>query len=285
MTYVVSLENFTPGQRYDGTPWTQARIEEALSPSGLWAALQTVALTPLDVDPTQPQPRSVTTSLATLAHGFYRLVFIDAAGGEQATAPVQRLPPGLTVEDLRSYLRSGDVEPGVPVVGSRETDDAFLMTLLSSAILRAQSHAGREFLPTPGVGDPAVTRMAHPRGSTYVAVPDVRAIESITADGTLLTADQYELVGRRDQPAQGLRLLGAGAQTVQITGHFGFAAPPDDVRLAILTMAARGFHDAQARLGDRVVDPDGSVTSYFRQLPVEAKGVLDSYRLTAVRLV
>lgn len=184
------------------------------------------------------------------------------------------------VPELQAYLRSGDA--GVGVAGARATDATFLTSLLAGATLRAERYAAREFLPDPPAAtDLPVTRSVHPDGAPQFAVPDVREALRVFVTGygdpVELTAGQYRLIARPGEPAARMRIAGAWGD-VTIEGRFGFAEPPADVRLAVLAMAARAFHDAQARLGDRVADPDGGVTTYFRQLPVEAKGTLDSYR-------
>jgi hypothetical protein len=182
----------------------------------------------------------------------------------------------VSVPELRSYLRAGEVGPAV--AGSRESDDSFLALLINGASRRAHAHTGRLFIPDPpGDLDPAVTRTVRGHGRRRVRVPDVRELVSVDADGTLIAQDDYELRGHTGQPAV-IIAFGEPVRRVVLTGRFGFTTVPADVKLAVLAMAARGFHDAQARLGDRVVDPDGGVTSYFRQLPIEAKAVLDSYR-------
>lgn len=194
-------------------------------------------------------------------------------------SPLDATVATATVAELRSYLRAGE-QGGVVVPGSRENDDMFLALLVEAAGRRAETYAGRRFRPDPADGEPAVTRVVRADGRRRVSVPDVRELVSVTADDTTIAAADYELAGVHDQPFTTLRLPGhVRARRVTLVGRFGFERPPAEVKLAVLAMAARAFHDAQARLGDRVVDPDGGVTSYFRQLPVEAKGVLDSYRL------
>lgn len=96
MTRIVTLEEFTPGERVDGLPWTLARIEEAATAGGARTSLATINLatgpgvspTGLDTDPSEPQPRTLTTSLAQLNAGYYWVVFIDAAAHEQEVGPV-----------------------------------------------------------------------------------------------------------------------------------------------------------------------------------------------------
>lgn len=92
---VVTFINYTPPPRADLLPWTAVRIEEAPASTGPWTPLETVTLSPVDTDPLQPRSRTVTTELATLPTGWYRLAFIDASGDEAtATPPVQNLPTG-----------------------------------------------------------------------------------------------------------------------------------------------------------------------------------------------
>lgn len=86
--FVVSLVGFRPSARFDATPWTQARIEEAATATDTFAPLETVTLSPVDPDPEHPLTRDFTTGLATLASGWYRVVFIDASGHEETSGPV-----------------------------------------------------------------------------------------------------------------------------------------------------------------------------------------------------
>lgn len=105
MTYVVSLEGFVPGARYDGNAWTRGRIEESVDESGPWVAVETIALNPLDTNPQDPQERNFTTGLATSQTAWFRVVFIDALGHEQESGPVYVSPTayearGETVSEL-----------------------------------------------------------------------------------------------------------------------------------------------------------------------------------------
>lgn len=94
---VVSFVDYTPAARFDAEPWAEVDIEEADVPEGPWILLETVALSPLDVDPENPATRSFTTELASDTPSlWYRLIFRDGDGDEQqATLPVQNLP-GIT---------------------------------------------------------------------------------------------------------------------------------------------------------------------------------------------
>jgi hypothetical protein len=90
VTQVVSFERYRPVARYDGLPWTQVRIEESATEDGTFVGIETIALSPVDTDPTDPQARSFTTELANDGELWYRVVFVDANGDESvATDPIQ----------------------------------------------------------------------------------------------------------------------------------------------------------------------------------------------------
>lgn len=89
---IVSFQDYVPIPRYDGTPWTQVTIEESINETGPWTLIDTLALSPLDTDPKRPRARSFTTSLATLAEGWYRVSFKDAAGDVLHTDAVHNFP-------------------------------------------------------------------------------------------------------------------------------------------------------------------------------------------------
>lgn len=91
MGIVVTFQNYTPSPREDDLPWIQVQIEESPLQDGPWTLIDTQALYPLDDDPTQPQPRSFTTSNGTIPEGWYQISFLDAAGTVQPTDPVQNV--------------------------------------------------------------------------------------------------------------------------------------------------------------------------------------------------
>lgn len=111
--YVVTFANYTPSPRYDTIPWTQVKVEEAPAKIGPWTELVTGALSPIDADPKNPAPRDVTVNGATLAAGWYRLTFLDAAGNMQPTRPVYSgasISPGL--DDIARAMRSRLADAG-----------------------------------------------------------------------------------------------------------------------------------------------------------------------------
>lgn len=82
-----------PVAREDGLPWTLIRIEEGATDDGPWTLIDTLNMTPLDSDPSQPMARSFTTTLATLTEGWYRVSFRDAAAHIAYSIPIHNVSP------------------------------------------------------------------------------------------------------------------------------------------------------------------------------------------------
>jgi hypothetical protein len=110
MTQIVSFVSYTPPQRFDTLPWTHVQIEEAPTSTGSWAVIDTLALSPLDVDPTNPQARSFTTANGTTTDQWYRISFVDAGLHlSEPTQPVQntagQAPPVVAYIDTTELFR------------------------------------------------------------------------------------------------------------------------------------------------------------------------------------
>jgi hypothetical protein len=84
----ISLTDYIPADRFDGQPWTAARLEEAPNAEGPWTPIDEFTLSPLDTDPTEPQPRSFTSSNGSLEVGWYRIIWVGALLDESATPPI-----------------------------------------------------------------------------------------------------------------------------------------------------------------------------------------------------
>jgi hypothetical protein len=128
MAVVVSLEDFRPAPRYDDLPWTQARIEEALTEDGAWTVLETQALDPVDADPVNPAYRNFTTQLGADVELWYRVVFLDASGDVGLpTVPIQNIP-----DDRPVYATTTEL---AQILKVRETDrhDALVRVLKAAA--------------------------------------------------------------------------------------------------------------------------------------------------------
>ena len=125
MSFVVSLQGTRPTPRYDGEAWTSARIEEASLASGPWTAIEAFTLVP-DPDPTRPAERDFTTDQATLAAGWYRVVFTNASGDQSApTDPVYAgAPLGYrpSVAQVGNLLRARTVDRNNNELGTFTAD-------------------------------------------------------------------------------------------------------------------------------------------------------------------
>jgi len=110
MAQVITLEDYVPAARFDSIPWTQARIEEGATIDGAFTAIQTIAISPVDADPSTPAARSFTTNMASETPNlWYRIVFLDASGNDTLpTAAIQNgstSEPYATVEELAQLLK------------------------------------------------------------------------------------------------------------------------------------------------------------------------------------
>lgn len=110
MSQVITFEEFIPPPRYDSKPWTDVQIEEGSTSQGPWTVIDTIAISPVDADPSMPAARSFTTELASdLPELWYRIVFLDATGDDTLpTEPIQNVPgatPYATITELRRILK------------------------------------------------------------------------------------------------------------------------------------------------------------------------------------
>jgi hypothetical protein len=134
--FIVTLEGFIPLPRFDGEPFLNARIEEASTADGPWGDLGLFPLSPLDADPSNPMARSFTVDNATLEHGWYRVVFIDADADTVTVGPVQNVLDPVesyraSVQDVADLLRArtlsqNGVEIGTFTDLTRPTDEQVL---------------------------------------------------------------------------------------------------------------------------------------------------------------
>jgi hypothetical protein len=78
---MVTLADFRPSPRFDGTPWTEARVEKSDGPpeTAPFSTLETIVLDPVDEDPTKPALRSFTVATKK---PWLRITFLDAGGAE-----------------------------------------------------------------------------------------------------------------------------------------------------------------------------------------------------------
>jgi hypothetical protein len=103
---IVTFRGYQPPSRYDGLPFTLARIEESQDNSA-FSLVEVLPLVPVDTDPSRPLSRDFTTELATLVDGWYRLTFIDATGDESSpteSLQYRSVTPYATESDIRPYI-------------------------------------------------------------------------------------------------------------------------------------------------------------------------------------
>lgn len=103
---LVSFTDYTPAARYDGIPWITILIEEAAVEDGPWTQIDSIAVDPIDVDPTQPKSRSFTTDNATIANGWYRVSFTDVGGNRTTSDAIHYAPVEIlaSTEDINAQL-------------------------------------------------------------------------------------------------------------------------------------------------------------------------------------
>jgi hypothetical protein len=110
MTQVITFENYTPTPRYDGEPWTEAIIQEALTADAVnadWTTIETITLSPVDADPENPASRDLTTDNASdTAELWYRIIFRDADGSDLLpTVPVQNVAAIVPYASTTEFFR------------------------------------------------------------------------------------------------------------------------------------------------------------------------------------
>lgn len=275
---IVTLAGYTPQPRTD-QPFTQARIDEAPAESGPFTTIDTVALVPIDPDPVHPIEREVTTTAAVLEHGWYRVTFLDAAGGEEPTDPVpgDDVAAGLlaNVEDVKLYLRTqGTVAPGAQI------DETLLWRMLRAASGRMRRQRSERTLSPepPSPSAPPIERRF--RAAGVVQIPDLREAVEVRLDDRVLTPSDYVLRRRRDDPALWIVLRYSCsplfAEELIVSGHWGPISVEPDVEEACIVWTARVFHQRTARFADNQGMPDGGVLGYFRNLPPDVKATLDA---------
>jgi hypothetical protein len=201
-TYNITLTNYRPAPRYPPVtdPWTTARIEEAATADGPWTAIDTITLDPVDTDPTSPQARNLTTELATLTNGWYRVIFADATGDEDIPGLAVRRGPTLrpTLADVGAILRARTTVMGTEVGTFDETtrpkagevDELIDMSVAELALLLPDEVPDR-YLPF---------------AQRLVALRTAMAIE-ISYDPDRLEADSTAYDRLKDMYDSGLRAL------------------------------------------------------------------------------
>ena len=92
MAVIVSFEDFIPAARFDSIPWEEAEIWEAPSEDGSYTLIDTITLSPVDADPTDPASRDFSTNNGTEDDQWYKIRFVDGNGDvSEYTEPIQNV--------------------------------------------------------------------------------------------------------------------------------------------------------------------------------------------------
>lgn len=216
MAQVISFEGYVPTARYDAIPWTEAEIEEGPSASGPWTLIDTLTLSPVDSDPSDPQTRNLTTELASDTPAlWYRITFKDATGdSSQPTNPVQNIAGSGSTFGCGVWVTAEDVAATCDAIeGTGDPSVYENAAEAASEVLFALS--GRQF--SGECGPVTVRPCAGPCGCWPPGRVDVgwaqrqcgwlsqvklsgypiRAIHEVKIDGEVLDATEYRLDARR----------------------------------------------------------------------------------------
>jgi hypothetical protein len=128
---VISLTGYEPSARYDGNPWTAARIE-GTSDLATWAAVELFTFDDPDEDPSVPAERNFTTALVDPSQTYVRVVFLDDDGNQEITGPVLTSPavPLASVGDVQVRL-------GRNLSDAEEAQVNLLLTVATTNIINA----------------------------------------------------------------------------------------------------------------------------------------------------
>jgi hypothetical protein len=292
MGVVVTFTGYTPIARFDDLPWTDVEVQEAAASSGSWSTIDTLALDPVDADPTTPASRDFTTENGTGADKWYRVIFVDGNGDtSEPTSAVRNVAtPGdsyITAEALKRTLTlngttfaNDDVDEAI-VAASRAVDDA----------------CGRFF----GRDSSAeVERIYRPQSATVCLIDDLVELTSLETDQNGDGEVERTWVQNREfvleplnaaadsRPYTKLSLNSYRAsvafpfwapRSVKVTGRFGWPAIPANVPTATSLVASRLVKRLrEAPFGIVANNMDGSALQIARTDPDVARLLKDLTR-------
>jgi hypothetical protein len=271
---VITLTDFSPPPRFDGLPFTQARIEEAATASGTFTAIETFALDPVDADPESPASRSFTTEDATLDDGWYRVVFIDANGDEsQPSDPVH--------SGGGAYFTVAEFRARYPQMTEALYPDAQVAEMRELAEEAIEDSCGVAFKPR-AVSETVTAQKA---GDLNLGQWPAREITSITVNGDALTAADYGIVDGRIYPQVPFTAASTGLSTIVVEYTHGYDSPPARIKLAAMILT---FHYLNAGpLNDRglrelVAAGDFADTVPLANWPREVEAAVAQYRMPSI---
>lgn len=189
--------------------------------------------------------------------------------------------------------RIAEVTELMPLVGTHDegaVDTDTMQLFLDGAESFAERWVKRTFSPDPPLDDDefdtlAPVKKSFPvRGrSRLIRVPDLREITSATLDGSTLTRDTNFYLDEYYEPALFFQLVtrftGSGPGKLEITGRWGPLVPDPDVKLAVLTLAARGYRRRDANFSDVLQTQTGAQMFWSTNMPEEVRKVFENLRI------
>lgn len=241
----------TPPARSDAVPWTLLHIEEAaVTPEGpgTFTEIEIKAF-PVDTTPSSADQVTVTFTTATLASGYYRFRFEDAAGilSEYTNTILDpAAATGLayfTIDELRiRYPELTDANYPDPLVDEYRqlAEEAF------------EDAARRAFVPR-ATTEPA--GQGSPYGGRRLLRRDIRRVLAATDDaGTTI-----DIAGARIRNGW---VDGLPAGRISVTYEYGLDAPPRRVKQAVMVLTRQWLLK-------------GPIDDRQTQLPTESGGAIN----------
>lgn len=187
-------------------------------------------------------------------------------------------PRVVTIDEFAQYLygknatgTGGLWQPGDPQVLTAKRQ-------LVSAELAVEAQISYEL-----VDDPGAERTLFAGGESVVRLPGgLRTLTSVSADGYALDVDRMRLLGIHGRPHHLLMGIPWGAQSITVEGDWGFDECPDDLKNAILALAARDHFIRQNRQADISQSADGAASSYFDRMPTVAAAAIQRYMVPSL---
>lgn len=174
-------------------------------------------------------------------------------------------------------------------------DEDTLDLFLNGAEKFGERWTGRTFSPDPplvsGVDSaPPVTKTFGARNKTrLIRVPDLREATAVTMDGSTFIQNTNFYLDAYVEPALFLELAfpftGSGAGELAITGRWGPLAVDDDVKEAVLVLAARGYARKDANFSDVLNTAGGAQMFWSANMPAEVREVFTLLRLPNLAFV
>lgn len=254
MGVVVSFSGYTPAARYDGNPWTIARVQEAPTSAGSWTTIENINLSSPDADPENPATRNLTTELGTGNDLWYRIIWLDGAGDtSEPTDPIRNITGPSDV-----YVSAETLKRTLTLSGTQFADDDVDVALMAAS--RGLDEAcGRFFGRDSTVSS---VRYYRPQSSDLILIDDLSTSTGVTLETdqfgensfsrswTLHTefeleplnaiADNWPYTRLVRNPWRGTLAFPYWApRSVKLTGYFGWPAIPSQIVTATSLIASR----------------------------------------------